>query len=216
VLARRIRTAGGLAILPAAERYDRLLRITSPLLEHDLLGNGGEPSAGYLARQMPGGVPAQRVDQLLRIDTLTYLPEDLLVKMDRATMAASLEARSPLLDQDMATFAAQLPTDRKLQGGRSKVLLREVARRLLPAPVVDLPKHGFGVPTDAWFRSSLGTHFEAVALAPDAFLRDILDHDVVARLYAEHRSRSMDHGHRLWQLLSLELWGRTWMRGATA
>lgn len=213
VVARRIRSAGGLLGLPADERYDRLLRITSPILEHKLLSNGRKASADYLARQMPGQVPSDRIDQLLRIDTLTYLPEDLLVKMDRATMAASLEARSPLLDQDMVTFAARLPANRKLNAGRSKVLLRDVARRLLPATISDLPKHGFAVPTDAWFRSSVGAYFEQVALSPDAFLRDILDQDVVAGLYSEHRSRAVDHGHRLWALLALELWGRTWARG---
>jgi asparagine synthase (glutamine-hydrolysing) len=149
------------------------------------------------------------------VDTLTYLPEDLLVKMDRATMAVSLEARSPLLDQELVAFATHLPANRKLHGGRSKVLLRELARTLLPAGLADRPKQGFSVPMNDWFRGALGERFRELALAPDAYLRDVVDQDVAAAVYAEHVGHTRNHGHRLWQLLSLELWGRAWIRPST-
>jgi asparagine synthase (glutamine-hydrolysing) len=208
----RIENAGELMTLPSTERYDRFLRITSPNVQRALLGDGRMPSDGDPEPVLPGSIPRDRVDRLLRLDTLTYLPGDLLVKMDRATMACSLEARSPLLDQELAAFAARLPSDRKLRGGQSKALLREVARGLLPRSIVDRPKKGFGVPTNAWFRTALGARFAEVALSPDAYLRDVVDHSVVAQLYSEHRRGIRNHGHKLWALLALELWGRTWLR----
>ena len=208
----RIRAFGELATLPAARRYDGLMRITSPDVERALIGNGGRVPDDYLAGPLPGSVPSNRIDRLLRIDTLTYLPEDLLVKMDRATMAFSLEARAPLLDQEVAAFAARLPADRKLGGGQSKTLLRDLARKLLPAEIVDRPKQGFSVPTNAWFRSTLGSYFADVALADDAYLRDVIDQRVVAQMFSDHRRSVRNHGHRLWALLALELWGRTWLR----
>jgi asparagine synthase (glutamine-hydrolysing) len=161
---------------------------------------------------MAADAPAERIDRLLRTDTLNYLPEDLLVKMDRATMAVSLEARSPLLDQEVVAFAALLPGERKLHAGRSKILLREVARMLLPPELVERPKMGFAIPTQQWFLGALGDRVAELALAPDAFVRDVIDQSVAASLLAEHRARTHDHGRRLWQLLALELWGRTWVR----
>jgi len=212
VIASRIQNVGELMTLPPAERYDRFLRITSANVQRALLGDAAASADGDAALVLPGPVPHDRVDRLLRLDTLTYLPGDLLVKMDRATMACSLEARSPLLDQELAAFAARLPPDRKLRGGRSKALLREVARGLLPRTIVNRSKKGFSVPTNAWFRTALGAHFADVALAPDAYLRDVVDQSVVGQLYSDHRKGIGNHGHKLWALLALELWGRTWLR----
>jgi asparagine synthase (glutamine-hydrolysing) len=99
-----------------------------------------------------------------------------------------------------------------LHRGRSKIVLREVARTLLPAQLVERPKMGFGVPIGEWFQGSLGSHYRELALAPDAFVRDVLDQNEARRLLDEHASGSDDHGRRLWQILTLELWGRTWAR----
>jgi asparagine synthase (glutamine-hydrolysing) len=209
---RQMDWVAGLAGRGAHDRYDRLMRMMPPETERLLIRGAGRPSLGFLDQPLPGGEPRARLDQMLRTDLLTYLPEDLLVKVDRATMAVSLEARSPLLDQELIAFAGRLPIDRKLYGGRSKVVLREVARTVLPPHLVDRPKRGFAVPIDAWFTGPFGDRFAELALAPDAFLRDVIDIDVVQQLYRDHSARRRNHGRELWQLLSLELWGRTWAR----
>ena len=209
---RRLRLAGDLVGQDPDMRYDQQMRMMSPELERALLTvipHWLRPAT--LATRCP---PHHPIDWTVfsATDTLNYLPEDLLVKMDRATMANSLEARSPLLDQDVVQFAAQLPRERKLHRGRSKIVLRAVAKTLMPAVLVDRPKMGFGVPISEWFLGSLGDHYRELALAPDAFVRDVLDQDEVRRLLEEHIAGSHDHGRRLWQMLTLELWGRTWAR----
>jgi asparagine synthase (glutamine-hydrolysing) len=209
---RRIRLIGEIAGMDSDRRYDRQMRTMSPELERALLnGQPAVTSSGYLSDSM-AGAPTDRLDRLLWTDTLSYLPEDLLVKMDRATMANSLEARSPLLDQEVVEFAARLPRQRKLDRGRSKILLRQVARTLLPDELVERPKMGFSVPIAQWFRGELGERYRELALASDAFVRDVVDQSVASRLLDEHVAGSHDHGHRLWQLFMLEQWGRTWAR----
>ena len=152
------------------------------------------------------------MDRLLRADLHTYLPEDLLVKMDRATMANSLEARAPLLDHKVVEFAASLPSDRKIHRGETKVVLRAVAKTLLPAKLIDRPKMGFGIPLHEWFRGSLGDVYADLVLAGDAAIRDYMDQKVAASLLHEHRTGPLTHGHRLWELLMFEQWARTWVR----
>ena len=209
---RRLRHVGDLVGQDPDTRYDQQMRMMSPDLERALLnGAPAMASSGHLSNSM-SAAPSDRLDRLLWTDTLNYLPEDLLVKMDRATMANSLEARSPLLDQEVVEFAARLPPERKLHRGRSKIVLREVARTLMPAQLVERPKMGFGVPIGEWFLGSLGDHYRELALAPDAFVRDVLDQREIRRLLEEHTAGAHDHGRRLWQLLTLELWGRTWAR----
>jgi asparagine synthase (glutamine-hydrolysing) len=211
-LRRRVRSVGELALLDPDERYDRMMRMMPAELERRLLDSSpADASSGHLSAAM-AAAPADRLDRLLWTDTLNYLPEDLLVKVDRATMANSLEARSPLLDQEVVEFAARLPAERKLHRGRSKILLREVARTLLPEELVERPKMGFGVPIREWFLGSLADRYRDLALAPDAFLRDVLDQTVARRLFDEHIDGSHNNGRQLWQLFALELWGRTWVR----
>jgi asparagine synthase (glutamine-hydrolysing) len=169
---------------------------------------------GYLRDVLQAG-PAGTIDRLLRADTLTYLPEDLLVKMDRATMASSLEARSPLLDHKLVEFAAALPVDRKMRLGRTKILLRDIATRLLPRGAIDRPKRGFGVPIDSWFRSDLGDLFRDVVLGPASASRDHLDTGLAATLLDDHTAGRGEHANRLWNLLMFELWCRTYLGAAT-
>ena len=211
-LAGRLRLVGQVARLDPDTRYDMKMRTMTPGIEKALLvGDPGATSAGHVRDVMRDG-PTEPIDRMLWADTLTYLPDDLLVKMDRATMANSLEARSPLLDQVVVDYAARLPPERKLHGGVSKVVLREVALALMPAKLVDRPKMGFAVPIGAWFRQSLGERYRDLVLGADAFIRDVVDQEVARTLFDEHTSGRRDHGHRLWQLFMLEQWGRTWAR----
>jgi len=210
-LRRRLDSWRSLVEMKPDARYVRLMTIFGPEQRRRLIGDPGSDQDGYLAGVLAAG-PQNGLDRMLRADTLTYLPEDLLVKMDRATMANSLEARAPLLDHHVVEFAARLPTGRKIRRGVTKVILRDVAKTLMPARLVDRPKRGFGVPIGSWFRSELGERFEDVVLAGDSELRDHLDQAAASDLLTEHRSGERDHGHRLWALLMFELWARRWLR----
>ncbi|HTR73910.1 MAG TPA: asparagine synthase (glutamine-hydrolyzing) [Solirubrobacterales bacterium] len=146
------------------------------------------------------------VDQLLEVDTNVYLPGDLLAKIDVATMAHGLEARSPLLDQEFMELAASLPGDRKASGGRRKIALRGALRGWVPDEVLDGRKQGFELPVAGWLRGELQPFAREVLLDRDAVGRGWLDPAAVRTLLDEHRSGARDHGRRIWALLNLELW----------
>jgi asparagine synthase (glutamine-hydrolysing) len=206
---RRLTIAEGLFGLDPDERYVAQMTSFSKAdrSQVTVAANGSTP---YLLPVLRDG-PVDPIDRLLRADLLTYLPEDLLVKMDRATMANSLEARSPLLDHKLVEFAARLPTDRKIDGKNSKVLLRVIAKKLMPAAHVDRTKMGFGVPIGDWFRGPLGDRYEELVLAPDAASRDYLDRSAARNLLATHRSLRSENDGQLWALLMFELWARRWL-----
>ena len=197
------------------DRDERYVNYMSTFTDGDRLelrGHDPDSSGDYLLEILRAG-PDDAMDRLLRADLLSYLPEDVLVKVDRATMAHSLEARAPLLDHKVVEFAARLPRDRKFDGSVTKVLLRGIAKQVLPASMVDRPKRGFGAPVGDWFRGDLGVRYRELVLAPDAAMRDHLDVSVAERLLSEHASGQEEHGQRLWTLLMFECWARRWLRG---
>ena len=147
----------------------------------------------------------------LHVDTLTYLPGDLLVKVDIATMAHGLEARSPLLDHPLVEFAARLPSRLKRRGSRGKRVLRRAVADLLPAPILRRPKAGFGVPIGRWFRGQLRGTLEDVLLSPAALGRGFFDPAAVRALAQSHRPGLRDRSAQLWALLMLELWCRRFL-----
>ena len=149
-------------------------------------------------------------DRMLATDVASYLPGDLLVKVDIATMANSLEGRSPLLDHHVMEFAASLPPSWKVRRGTTKYLLKEAGRGWLPDDILDRPKMGFGVPIGAWFRSELRDMAWDLLTDATASGRGYFDPAEVRRLLTEHAS-GHDHSPRLWALLQLELWHRTWL-----
>jgi len=210
----RARMANALRMvdLSPARRYEQLMSIFVPDEIEVMLGRPLE-SGAYLSTMIEDAQETG-LDALLRVDVHTYLPDDLLVKMDRATMANSLEARSPFLDHVLVEFGARLPAEQKLEGQRSKVLLRRIAADLLPPGSAGLAKRGFGVPLDDWFRGDLAAHFEELVLVPDSSTRDLVDGDVARRLLADHRAGTSHHGSRLWSLLMLEAWARRWLHAA--
>jgi asparagine synthase (glutamine-hydrolysing) len=148
------------------------------------------------------------LDSLLSADVRSYLPEDLLVKMDIATMAHGLEARSPLLDHKVMEFAARLPVGEKLAGTTTKVLLKRVAGRLLPGRNLTRRKMGFGVPVGDWMRGDLQPMIQELLLSPGARCHTWFRPEAIGRLLAEHVHRASDHTAKLWALLWLELWVR--------
>ena len=166
--------------------------------------------ASVLARAFdaaPGRDPATRA---MVADLLTYLPGDLLVKVDLASMAHSLECRGPFLDHRVVELAVSLPLSRKLRlrSGRSKVVLKESFADLIPPAIRTRPKMGFGVPVDRWFRGPLRDELGAVLLDPLALNRGLFRPEAVAALIDEHVNGRRDHAYRLWGLLMLELWFR--------
>jgi asparagine synthase (glutamine-hydrolysing) len=158
--------------------------------------------------------PKHGIDRLLSADARSYLPEDLLVKMDRATMAHSLEARSPFLDHRLGEYVARLPGDAKVARGATKRLLREIALSLMPSELVERPKAGFAAPLDAWFRGGLGEVYRDLVLAPDAQVAAHLDQDTAAGILTAHLAGAAENGRTLWLLLAFELWARQWSASA--
>lgn len=151
------------------------------------------------------------LDTLLSVDVRSYLPYDLLVKMDIATMACSLEARSPLLDHKVMEFAARLPCHFKLRQTTLKYLLKEASSPLLPRENLQRRKMGFGVPVGSWMRQELRPLLEDVLLGPAARTRSYFQPAPLRQLVEEHWSGKQDHSFPLWALLWLELWHREFL-----
>jgi asparagine synthase (glutamine-hydrolysing) len=152
-----------------------------------------------------------RVNRLLDVDVNTYLPGDLLVKMDIATMAHSLEVRSPLLDHELMELCARFPGDWKLSGGVSKKLFRDAVSPWLPKSLLERPKQGFGVPIDAWFRGPLRELPREILLDERARARGFFREAYVRSLIDDHVSARRDNSGRIWALVQLELWLRTFV-----
>ena len=172
---------------------------------------GGFDAELMLARHFErfAGLPAQ--SRMMRFDFETYLPEDVLTKVDRMSMAHSIESRVPLLDNDVIEFAARLPAHLKIAGTRRKHVLKEAARGFLPASILDRRKQGFGVPLAHWFKGELAGLFSDVLTSPRTRQRGYFEPAFVDRLIDEHHSGRRDHNLRLWQLLVFELWQRQYL-----
>lgn len=151
------------------------------------------------------------LERLVHADVQLYLPDDLLVKMDIASMAHSLEVRSPFLDHEVVEFAATLPVRMKLRGWTQKYLLRRAMRGLLPEPVLRRPKMGFGVPIDHWLRHELREMAYDLLLDGRARQRGYFRPEVVRRYLDEHVAGRAHHHARLWALLVLEQWHRVFI-----
>jgi asparagine synthase (glutamine-hydrolysing) len=149
--------------------------------------------------------------QMMRFDFETYLPEDVLTKVDRMSMAHSIESRVPLLDNDVIDFASTLPARFKIAQGRRKHILKEAVRPLLPAGILDRRKQGFGVPLGVWFQGGLTDLFSDVLSSPRCRQRGYFEPTFTDRLIREHLSGQRDHAMRLWQLLVFELWQRQYV-----
>jgi asparagine synthase (glutamine-hydrolysing) len=154
--------------------------------------------------------------QMMRFDSETYLPEDVLAKIDRMSMAHSLESRVPLLDNEVVALAGSLPASLKIRNGRRKHILKEVAAAWLPRDIVDRPKQGFALPLSLWFRGRLQELFADTLESPVSQQRGYFQPRFVSRLLKEHRSGRHDHGLRLWQLVVFERWHEKYIDEAAA
>lgn len=200
------------ANLPRTERYFRWVstfnRDTKPeLYTRDFAAAvSGQNATALLDRWFAAANGTGILDATLLTDQMTYLPNDLLVKVDIASMANSLEARSPFLDHNVIEFAASLPENLKMRGIETKSLLKKVAARLVPADVIYRRKMGFGVPIGKWFRGEMKDFIRDILLSEKSLKRGIVRPEIVERYVTEHISASRDHSFQLWTLLMLELW----------
>jgi asparagine synthase (glutamine-hydrolysing) len=203
---------------PPWKRYDRSMSYftradLTRLYEPEFAARVPEPppADALIAEPWTESNAGDLIAVMLDVDTQTYLPGDLLVKMDIATMAHSLEVRSPFLDHVLMERVARLPSRLKLHGRDSKRLLKEAVRPWLPDSVIDRKKMGFGVPIATWFRTSLAHLPEEVLLDPRTTGRGIFRPSMVRRLVDDHRSGAAENSAKLWSLLQLELWYRTYV-----
>jgi asparagine synthase (glutamine-hydrolysing) len=153
--------------------------------------------------------------QMMLVDTMSYLPGDILTKVDRTTMAVSLEARVPLLDHRLVEFVVALPSRLKIRGRTGKWILRQAIAGRVPPNVLEKPKQGFAVPLNRWFRKDLRYRVEKF-LHVDSPMYEFVDRSAVRRTVTEHRLRRRDHSHLLWRLLVLDVWLRCLARGDLA
>jgi asparagine synthase (glutamine-hydrolysing) len=144
------------------------------------------------------------------LDTLTYLPDDILTKVDRASMAMALEVRVPLLDHRVVELSWRLPQRFKLRGGRGKWLLRQIAYKYVPKGLLERPKMGFGIPIDEWLRGPL-KQWASDLLSPLALNRiGLLDPVPIAEKWAEHQTGARNWQHFLWNVLMFEAWNASY------
>ena len=153
--------------------------------------------------------------QMMLTDIMSYLPGDILTKVDRTTMATSLEARVPLLDHELVEFAVSVPSSLKIRDGSGKWLLKRAIANLVPAQVLTKPKKGFSLPLAQWFRGELRHRVDSL-LRPDARIYEFVDPTAVLRLVREHRSGRRDHSPSIWRLMTLEIWLDLLNRGELA
>jgi asparagine synthase (glutamine-hydrolysing) len=169
----------------------------------------GQDSVALVEALFAGAEAEDFLDRTLSVDVHSYLPDDILVKVDIASMGNALETRAPFLDHEVLEFAAACPPELKLRGGTGKYLLKKALAPYLPRAVLRRRKMGFGMPVAEWFRADLGEMAGDLLLSPRAVGRGYFRREAVEELLLEHRRRDADHGYRLWALLFLELWFRT-------
>jgi asparagine synthase (glutamine-hydrolysing) len=197
-------------------RYLRSVTVHRPETVGHLLGPAARPlvarglEAGLFRHLIETAPPPDYVSALQYLDMRTYLPEDILVKVDRTSMLVSLEARVPLLDHRLMEFVATMPSELKLSGGRGKAILREAIAPDLPGEILQRRKMGFGVPLRAWFRGELATYAHDLLSSRRARERGLFDPRTVERLLAEHRRGARDRASQLWSLLCVEAWACQW------
>jgi asparagine synthase (glutamine-hydrolysing) len=206
--------AGKLARLIGADTLDDMYRhlcsIDSSPAASVIQGN---EEASWADREMDRA--AATLDPLARMtlaDSLSYLTDDILQKVDRAAMAVSLETRIPFLDRDVVEFAARVPPHMKVRQGRGKWLVRQVLYRHVPAALVDRPKTGFSVPLDDWLRGPLKA-WAGDLLSPARLQRQgLFEPELVSRAFSDHISGRRSRGYWLWNVLMAEAWCDTWYR----
>src|SRR3989339_367936 len=165
----------------------------------------------YLAGIFKNAPANNTMDRTFYTDIKAYLPECLLVKMDIASMANSLEARSPFLDHKVMEFSASLPPSWKVHGLTTKYILKKTFNNFLPKEIINRKKMGFGIPVGKWFRNEWKNYFIETVMSKKALERGYFKKESLEQLFKEHQESKRDNGYRLWALLMLELWHRVYV-----
>ena len=200
------------SILPLNNEQEIYCRLVSQWPDpSNILNHADEMSTVVVGNNQKNAIP-DYISRMQYMDQVTYLPDDILVKVDRASMAVGLEVRVPLLDHRVAEFMWNQPSGRKIRNGRSKWLLRQVLNRYVPTSIIDRPKMGFGVPIDQWLRGPLRDW--AQDLLSVERLRDdgIFNVNNVQKCLQEHMSGHRNHQYRLWVLLMYQAWQDRWLK----
>jgi asparagine synthase (glutamine-hydrolysing) len=194
-----------------AARYSSILSLAQPSELISLLNPNFQTNAAEITRlnQFQDG-KISSFDRMIRSDLDSYLPGDLLVKVDIATMANSLELRSPLLDVNVIEWGVSLPRKYKIKGLETKHILKDVARSLVPASLIDRPKMGFGIPRAEWLRTEMKELVIDTLTDTTARQRGWLDQVQVKKVLDTHMT-GQDKDNLIWPMLMLELWARTWL-----
>ncbi|HUY22808.1 MAG TPA: asparagine synthase (glutamine-hydrolyzing) [Acidimicrobiales bacterium] len=193
-------------VLPAADLHATYVALASHLQDPGRLVPGAVEPPTLLTRPEQWPANADGVERMMFLDTMTYLPDDILTKVDRATMASSLEGRMPFLDPAVAALAWRLPTDMKVRGGTGKWLLRRLLHRYVPPALVERPKAGFGIPVGDWLRGPLRPWAEELLDPRRMGDEGLLAPAVVQELWGEHLSGRRDRQFELWDVLMFQAW----------
>ncbi len=208
------RLTAGLA-LDEAQRYGRYVSLFAPADRTGLYGadfsaalDGLPPAETVIADAFAACSGASVVDRMLEVDVRTYLVDDLIAKIDIATMASALEARSPFLDHEFMALAASIPAELKVRGREKKWILRKALRGWLPDDVLDRPKQGFSVPLSEWLRGELAGWTREILLDRATLDRGYFEPQAVRGLLDRHEAGTDADAKRIWALVMLELWHR--------
>ncbi len=195
------------ASLPMDQRYRGVSMGMPADLRAELLGRpDGRTAADEAFRACFQVAPKKALNRMLYADMKIWLPDDLLLKADKMTMANSLELRVPFLDHKLVEFAATLPVNLKLRGSTGKYLLREAMKNVLPQKILQRSKKGFPVPTESWLRGQLKEFVHDTLLAKDAACRDYMDSRVIEKIVQEHEEGTANRRQEIWTLIIFEVW----------
>jgi asparagine synthase (glutamine-hydrolysing) len=190
------------------QMYEELCSIDSDPAQTVVLGEEGH---SWLRDEMnKAEVKLGPLDRMTLADSLSYLTDDILQKVDRAAMAIALETRVPFLDKDVVEFATRIPPHMKVRDGRGKWLVRQVLYRHVPAELVDRPKSGFSIPIDDWLRGPLKTWANDLLSPARLRAQNLFNADRVSARMNEHMSGRRNHGYWLWNVLMAQSWHDTW------
>jgi asparagine synthase (glutamine-hydrolysing) len=187
-------------------------RVLSERMRREWLGRSSlEAVAPYLdgiERERPG---SDFLSRMTYLELKLRLPELLLMRVDKITMATSVEARVPFLDHHLVEYAMGVPRSLKVEGTSGKHILKRALEEILPRDLLYSPKRGFGAPIRAWFRNGLGQWFDSHLLHSRMRERDFFDYAFIERMLDEHRRGAQDWSFHLWSLLNLSLWYERWI-----
>jgi len=194
--------------------YDETLkpRVVSERLRERLNGSSSIQVVNKYLKHIENERPeSEFLARMTYLELKLRLPELLLMRVDKITMATSVEARVPFLDHRLVEYALGVPRSLKVERTSGKHILKRALEDILPRDLLYTRKRGFGAPVREWFRSALGELFDSHVLNSTLRKRDLLDYDFVSRMLAQHRNQSKDWGFHLWALLNLSLWYERWI-----